>query len=482
VNGTDLQSILPLLVLGGTAVVLMLAIAVHRSHVLTATLAALGLLATLLSVPFAAAEAPRQVTELVIVDAFGLFYVTLLAAGALATVVLAYAYLREQDEQREEFYVLVLLATLGSAVLAESSHLASFFLGLETLSVSLYGLVAYTRSRAVSIEAGIKYLILAAASSAFLLFGMALLYADSGTMQLALLATAFSTGAGSLPFLLVGIALILVGSGFKLAAAPFHLWTPDVYQGAPAPVTGFIATVSKGGMLALLLRLFTELGWRQYEPLVVVIVLMAIASMFLGNLLALFQTSVKRILAYSSIAHMGYMLVAFLAAGRLGVEAVTFYLVAYFVTTLGAFGVVAALSDGAGDRDALSDYRGLAWRRPWLAALLSACLFSLAGIPLTAGFIGKYTIILAAASVALWVILALLAINSIISIYYYLRVIIAVYGARGEGAEEEAARPLSVSVAGGLMLTGIAVLLFWIGIYPSPFLDLVTTATKALFP
>jgi NADH-quinone oxidoreductase subunit N len=481
VSGADLQAILPLLTLGGTAVVLLLAIALRRNHALTATLAAVGLLTTLASVPFAV-QAPRQVTDLVVVDAFGLFYVTLLAAGALATVVLAYAYLRGHDEQREEFYILVLLATLGSAVLAESAHLASFFLGLETLSVSLYGLVAYTRTRAVAIEAGLKYLILAAASSGFLLFGMALLYADAGTMRLPLLASASAGGAVGVPFLVGGIALILVGSGFKLAAAPFHLWTPDVYQGAPAPVTGFIATVSKGGMLALLLRLFTDLGWRQHGSLVVVIAVMAIASMFVGNFLALLQGSVKRILAYSSIAHMGYMLVAFLAAGRLGVEAVTFYLVTYFVTTLGAFGVVAALSDHTGDRDALDEYRGLAWRRPWLAALLSACLFSLAGIPLTAGFMGKYTIVLAGAGVGLWVILSLLVINSVISLYYYLRVIVTVYSAPRTDTDGERPSPFPVSLAGGVLLTAIAVLLFWIGIYPGPFLDLVTTAARALFP
>jgi NADH-quinone oxidoreductase subunit N len=222
----------------------------------------------------------------------------------------------------------------------------------------------FNRSK-LSLEAGIKYLVLAAASAAFLLFGMALIYAQLGTLQFGQIAAMLISGLSYQKSLIYpGMALIITGIGFKLAVVPFHMWTPDVYEGAPAPVTAFVATVSKGGMVALLLRYFYETGAYRLHPVFVVFSIIAIASMIAGNLLALLQKNVKRILAYSSIAHLGYILVAFLAGGNRAAEAVTFYLVAYFITTLGAFGVVTVLSNGDRDADSLEDYEGLFWRRP----------------------------------------------------------------------------------------------------------------------
>ena len=279
-------------------------------------------------------------------------------------------------------------------VLATSSHFVSFFLGLEALSVSLYTLIAYERAGRNGIEAGVKYLILAAVSAAFLLFGMALIYAEFGTMEFSRIAGAWSDHGGSL-LALAGLAMILVGVGFKLALAPFHMWTPDVYQGAPAPATAFLATVSKAAVFAVLLRYFAAIGAAESGSLRVALTLIAILSMFAGNLLALMQASVKRILAYSSIAHSGYLLIALLATRDYAPLAASYYLLAYVVTTLGAWGVVTALSSKDGDADSLEDYRGLAWRRPWLSGALTAMLFSLAGIPLTAGFVGKFYLLTA---------------------------------------------------------------------------------------
>ncbi len=477
-TATDLAAILPLLVLAATVLVVMTAIAVRRHHGTTVTLTLLGMAAALATLPWAAAAAPRSVTPLLVVDRFALFYEGLIVAGAIVTVALSYGYLRGRDDHPEEFYLLVTLATLGSAVLVSSSHFASLFLGLETLSVSLYGLVAYRRGSRRSTEAGLKYLLLAAASSAFLLFGIALVYADSGTLELGRLAALAGGGDLRPSWLLAGFALILVGAGFKLAAVPFHMWTGDVYQGAPAPVTGFIATVSKGGMLALLLRYFAVLDLRAYGPMLVVLSVLAAASMFGGNLLALLQTNVKRVLAYSSVAHMGYMLVAFVAAGALAMEAVTFYLVAYFVTTLAAFGVIAVISGKEGDSDEIDDFRGLFWRRPTLAALFAATLFSLAGIPLTAGFVGKYLVAAAGVGAALWALVVILVVNSAISVYYYLRVIIAMYSATPDGAPAPALA--SMSLLGGLALAGLALLLLWLGVLPSTFIDAIAPAVHAL--
>ena len=247
-------------------------------------------------------------------------------------------------------------------VLVASSHFISFFLGLEILSVALYALSAYLHTRSRALEAGIKYLILAGSSSAFLLFGMALIYAQLGTMDLFRLAASLP-GAQNSPLVLGGLAFIVTGIGFKLGVVPFHLWAPDVYEGAPAPVTAFLATVSKGAIFALLLRYFYTVPARSTSaPVFVLFAIIAIASMLIGNLLALFQNNVKRILAYSSIAHMGYLLVAFEASNTTASEAVAFYLVAYFITTIGAFGVVTVLSDE--ERDA-GHSGGL--RRPVLA-------------------------------------------------------------------------------------------------------------------
>ena len=296
---------------------------------------------------------------------------------------------QRHSETREELYVLLLVATLGSMVLVASSHFVSFFLGLEILSVALYALCAYLHTRSRSLEAGIKYLILAGSSSAFLLFGMALIYAQLGTMDLFRLATLLPDAQNSL-LVLGGLAFIVTGIGFKLGVVPFHLWAPDVYEGAPAPVTAFLATVSKGAIFALLLRYFYSSGAQQFRPVFVLFAIIAIASMLIGNLLALFQNNIKRILAYSSIAHMGYLLVAFEASGSAASEAIAFYLVAYFITTIGAFGVVTVLSAGERDADTLEDYAGLFWRRPMLASIFTLMLLSLAGIPVTAGFFAKF--------------------------------------------------------------------------------------------
>src|SRR5215470_14880015 len=310
----DLIALSPLLTIAAASVALMLVIAFHRDArvALLCSLAGIALAFAMLLV--AASRAPRQITPLLILDKYALFYLGLLFITSFVVALLAYGYWGKLKGQSEEFYLALLLATTGGAALVMSNHFATFFLGLELLSVSLYVLIAYPRENARSVEAGIKYLILAAASAAFLLFGMALIYAELGTMEFARISTA-SVATSHLALLLPGIVLILTGIGFKLAVVPFHLWTPDVYEGAPAPVTAFIATVSKVAVFALVLRFFYHSDLQQSHVVFVVFVIIAVASMVAGNLLALWQTNVKRILAYSSIAHFGYMLVGFVAGG-----------------------------------------------------------------------------------------------------------------------------------------------------------------------
>ncbi len=468
----DLIALSPLLAIAAVSVALMLVIAFHRDARVALVCALTGIALSLAMLPVAASRAPRQITPLLILDQYALFYLGLLFIASFVVALLAHGYLGRVGGQLEEFYLVLLLATVGGAALVMSAHFASFFLGLEVLSVSLYVLIAYPRRSARGVEAGIKYLILAAASAAFMLFGMALIYAELGTMEFARMASGMAGGEIRQGLLLIGQAMIFVGVGFKLAVAPFHVWAPDVYEGAPAPVTAFIATVSKGAVFALLVRYFANLGDEVAQPFFPALAAIAVASMFVGNLLALAQTNVKRILAYSSIAHLGYLLVAFLAGGSLGATAVAFYLVAYFVNNLIAFGVVTVLS-GRREADELEDYRGLFWRRPWLATTFLGALLSLGGIPLTAGFMGKFYVLMAGVGSALWLLAVILAVNTMISFYYYLRVAFMMFRDAPEG-EAAAGRPLpSLSFMGGAALAVLTLLLVWIGVYPGPLVQTI---------
>jgi NADH-quinone oxidoreductase subunit N len=472
-EASDLLALLPFLVLLA-AILLVLGLAAFRRGRRGATALALGGLALAFgSLFWAASGVPRRVTALLEVDSFSLFYMGIIIAAAFFVVLLGDGYLRRRGGPREEFLLLVLIATLGAAALVASSHFASLFLGLEVLSVSLYVLISYLRAEDRALEAGLKYLILTSTSSAFLLFGAALVYAVAGTLDFGALAVPRSAGGAFEDTLFhAGVALTLTGLGFKLAVAPFHLWTPDVYEGAPAPVTAFVATVSKGAVVALLLRYGGPAGLREQPGLYLALAAIAGVSMLAGNLLALFQENVKRLLAYSSIAHLGYVLVAFLAGGELGARAVGFYLVAYFITTLGALGVVGALSRGESDCDRLAEYRGLFWRRPALAAGFTASLLSLAGIPLTAGFIGKFTLLAAGVGSALWVLVFLLVAGSAVGIFYYLRLTVTLY-LPADDTERDLPPP---EAPGSLALALLFTALILLGIYPAPLFDVIDAA------
>jgi len=490
VNVTDLFTLLPLLILGGAAIVVMIVVAIHRSHILTLALTLIGLALAFASLGWIAPEAPRQVTSLLVIDRYAIFYTGLVIAATFAVALLCYGYFERHPGNPEELYILLLLAALGSAVLVTSSHFISFFLGLEILSVSLYAMNAYIRTWSLPLEAGIKYLILAASSAAFLLFGMALVYAELGTMDFAKIRELVTTSPDlNRTVLLAGTALIITGFGFKLALVPFHLWTPDIYEGAPAPVTAFVATVSKGAMFALLLRYFYWSGTHHFGAIFLVFTIIAIASMLAGNILAMLQTNVKRILAYSSIAHMGYVLVAFQAGGQLAVQAVTFYLVAYFITIIGAFGVITMISSGDRDADSLEDYRGLFWRRPALTAVFTAMVLSLAGIPVTAGFVGKFYVISAGASSAIWLLVFVLIVTSVFGLYYYLRILVALYSglahedAHAIGGTAKISSPSltpALSISGGVVLAVLTILLVWVGVYPATLLNLIHSTVGLL--
>ncbi|WP_312938139.1 NADH-quinone oxidoreductase subunit NuoN [Stutzerimonas nitrititolerans] len=475
-------ALLPLLITGATAIAVMLAIAWQRNHGLSFVVTSVGLTLALVSIVPALRVAPLDVTPLLRLDAFAYFYSAVVLVATLACVTLAHAYLGEKagadgfPGNREELYLLMTLSAAGGLVLVSAQHLAGFFIGLELLSVPVYGLVAYAFFNKRSLEAGIKYMVLSAAASAFLLFGMALLYAESGSLSFSGLGASLAAQGSSL-LVQAGIGMMLIGLGFKLSLAPFHLWTPDVYEGAPAPVATFLATVSKVAVFAVLLRLYqlspaTSGGWLNDA-----LSLIAIASILIGNLLALNQSNLKRLLGYSSIAHFGYLLVALIASKGLAVETIGVYLVTYVLTTLGAFGVITLMSSPfqGRDADALYEYRGLFWRRPYLTAVLTVMMLSLAGIPLTAGFIGKFYVIASGVESQLWWLLGALIIGSAVGLFYYLRVMVTLYLVEPGMRRHDA--PINWGQrAGGVMLLAIAVLAFFLGVYPQPLLELVQQA------
>lgn len=466
----QLLALLPFMVLAGASIVVILMIAARLSHTAIQIAGFLMLCLTVAAMGYVRDILPEEILPLFIVDGFAALYTGVIIFSVGVVGLLSYIYFEEREENPKEYYILLFLATLGAAVLTISRHFVSFFLGLEILSVSLYALIAYLRNRNNAIESGLKYLILAALTSAFLLLGMALFYMETGSMDFYVIGQKLASAE---PGVLVklGIALMVVAVGFKLALVPFHLWAADVYQGAPSPVTAFIATASKVGVFAVLMRFALAINLQQSEFLMNVFSGIAIASMILGNILALRQQNIKRLLAYSSIAHLGYLIVAFLPGTTEGIEASVFYLFAYAITILSAFGIVTLLSTRMKDAEDLSLYRGLFWRRPLLAAVLAVALFSLAGIPLTAGFFAKFVVLLTGANHNLWLPVIVLVLTSVIGLYYYLRIISTLFAqAPPAEARQKSLHPFFQFVTYATLFA-LMVMICVLGVYPGPAIE-----------
>ena len=465
------QALLPYFVLSGGIVLLLLLVAWLRSEAVAFGGALAVLLASLAALPTALDAGDQLVDGIVRIDGFALFFFALFAVAAIVTEIFAFRHLAQRAAHRQEFHILLVIATLGAAVTASAANFAGFLLGLEVLSVSLYVMVAYPEDAKPPLEAAAKYLVLSGAASSTILFGMALIYLATGTLAFAY--DAGEVARGDRAILALGQALLLAGLFFKLSLVPFHMWTPDVYQGAPAPVTGFVATVSKGAVFAVLLRYALESGLFDAPVARTVVVVIGAHSMIIGNVLALLQTNVKRLLAYSSIAHMGYLLIALVVADApigdrgLGVEAAMMYLTGYFAMTLAAFGVVAALSGGDEEAEEIFAYEGLLWRQPVLAAVLIAAMLSLAGIPLTVGFIAKFYVVAAGVEGAAWTLVWALIIGSAIGVYYYLRVVFAV--TKRAETDAPSARPPWESVTAAAAL---GVVIAVLGVYVQPLAEL----------
>ncbi len=465
----DFLCLAPLLIIAIAPVIIMLAVTISRNFKFTYVFSLIMFLASFLSLFLVMPYATHEFKPLLVIDRYGILFLGIILLSSILITILSYEYLRLQSGEREEYFIIFFVAVLGASVLVLAEHFITFFIGLETLSISLYVLIAYLKWRDYCIEAGIKFLVIASLSTAFLLFGMGLIYAETGTMSFREI---FSV-AGNInllsPLMLAGSGLILTGIGFKLALVPFHMWTPDIYQGAPVPVTTFVATISKGAVLALALRLFIDIRGFDYQALVIVLSGIAVLSMFTGNILALRQLSLKRLLAYSSIAHMGYLLITLIAGTAAGIEAAIFYLAAYVITSLGAFGVISILSVCEHDADNIDELKGLFWNNPWIASVLTLAMLSLAGLPLTAGFISKFYLVLAGVKSGLWILAFSLVINSVISLYYYLRVVKTMF------TVTPARRTLKIPVVMNLVLFIIATGILFLGILPSYLTELIGT-------
>jgi NADH-quinone oxidoreductase subunit N len=405
---------------------------------------------------------------MVAVDGFRVFTNFVYLLSAAFAIAISVGYLNRRGIMRGEFHALVLFATLGMMLMGGARDLIMTFIGLEVMSVSVYVLVGFDRMDPRSSEASLKYFLLGAFSSGFFLYGIALTFGATGSTNLTSIANSVGLSANSHPVLLMaGIALMLVGFGFKTAAMPFHMWTPDAYDGAPTPVTALMATGVKAAAFAAFIRVFVVAFAGASDQWVPVMWWIAAVTMVAANLIAVTQGSVKRMLAYSSIAHAGYLLVAVLSANDTGKSAFLFYALVYTVMTAGAFGIVAANSRDGQERVTLEDYAGFGWDQPWLGALFAVFLLSLAGFPLTAGFLGKLYILRAAVEAGQTPLAIVLVMSSLVSYFYYLRVIVVMYmrPSRSEGYS----RGLDVPGAlhGAVTLAALAViLLFLAGTFP----------------
>jgi len=481
----NLIALSPLLIVGLTVVVVMLSIAWRRDHFVNATLTVIGLNLALISLYFVGHAGVQDVTPLIRVDGYSMFYIGLVLLASLATSTFAYPWLQGYPDNREEFYLLVLIAAMGGILLACANHMASLFLGIELISLPLFGLVGYAYRLNRSLEASIKYMLLSAAASSFLLFGMALVYAQSGDLSFVALGKSLADSVVHQPLLLAGVGLMIVGLGFKLSLVPFHLWTPDVYQGAPAPVSTFLATASKIAIFAVVMRLFLYVPVAENHSIRLVLGIIAFCSILVGNLMALSQSNIKRMLGYSSIAHLGYLLVALVAVQThvLPMETVGVYLAGYLFTTVGAFGVVSLMSSpykgGGADAESLFSYRGLFWHKPILAAVMTTMMLSLAGIPMTLGFIGKFYVLATGVSAHLWWLTGAVVAGSAIGIYYYLRVTVSLFLSAPASLQRDTPNNWAFT-AGGIVVLISAILVVVFGVYPQPLIHLVQIA-KPLF-
>ncbi|HLA47927.1 MAG: NADH-quinone oxidoreductase subunit N [Nitrospinae bacterium RIFCSPLOWO2_02_FULL_39_110] len=415
-------------------------------------------------------EAIYSFSNMWVVDNYSRFFKLIFLLGTGLTILISIKYTKDEGINNGEYYSLLLFATAGMMLMAGGTDLIVIFLGLELMSISLYVLAGYVRKRLISNESALKYFLLGSFATGFLLYGIALLYGATGTTSLKGISGFISEASFGSPILIMGMLLLLIGFGFKIAAVPFHMWTPDVYEGAPSPITAFMSAGPKAAAFAAFLRVFIEALPSLQGIWVDIIWVLAALTMTIGNVIALVQDNVKRMLAYSSIAHAGYVLVAFVSTDKLGVASILYYMLAYTFMNIGAFAIVIIIGGKGEEKINLKDYTGLAYRYPLTAAAMCLFLLSLTGIPPTAGFMGKLYIFSAAIKSGYVGLATIAVLNSVISVYYYMKIILAMYMKEPESSVQHS--PLvftpAMIIALGLAVYGV----LRMGIFPSAYISM----------
>ncbi len=465
----DLVSLAPVLVLSVfTMLVLLMDLFIGKNKSGLVFISLTGLLLTAVS-SFAKTDWPvRSFGGSYVVDHLSVFFTMVFCISSALAILISVEYNRREKIRVGEYYSLILFCTVGMIILASSTDLIMIFLGIEIVSLCLYVLAGIRRGDVRSSEAALKYFLLGAFATGFLLYGMALLYGTTGTTKLAGIAEAISSGQmSSQPLVLMGMVLLVLGFGFKVAAVPFHMWTPDVYQGAPTPVTAFMAVGPKAAAFAAFFRVFTEAMPELASSWDMILSIIAVITMFVGNLGAIVQTNIKRLLAYSSISHAGYLLIAIIARNSLGGSALVFYMLVYTFMIFGAFGIVILIGREGKENLELEDYSGLGFQSPLLALSMSIFLLSLGGLPPLAGFIAKFYIFQAALNEGYVILVVLAVLNSAISFYYYLRVIVYMYMKEPQGEFQITLTPITLLVIVISVLVTVE-----LGLFPGPVLSL----------
>ncbi len=466
---SDFIGTLPIFALTVVSLVLLIVVSIPgKGGTASFNLSVAGLVACIALSLFTFNLSGSAFNDMVMVGGYANYFATLFLVAALLTVLLSRPYLEEEGAHRGEYYLLVLFATIGMMLMASGIDLIITFLGLELMSLCLYVLAGFFRIRVKSNESALKYFLLGAFATGFFLYGIALVYGASGTTDMKAIAAQYAS-LSSLPLFWIGVAFLVIGFSFKVAAVPFHMWVPDVYEGSPTTISAFMSTGAKAAGFAAFVLVGSHFLVSEAEKISSVISILAAASMILGNVIAISQNNLKRMLAYSSVAHAGYILIGLAAGNPLGQSGILYYLAAYTFMNIGAFGVLSVFEKQEDKNLTFDDYAGLGSRSPFLAALMSIFMFSLSGIPPFAGFFAKYYIFVSAIEADMTWLAIIGVLTSLVSVYYYLRLVVFMYFREGEVSLTTRASNLSI-----IALTAAALGVIQLGLFPSTVLDLTS--------
>ncbi|AEO08526.1 NADH dehydrogenase I chain N [Buchnera aphidicola str. Ak (Acyrthosiphon kondoi)] len=483
INLQQLTAMLPLLIIIFTAVTVILSISYNRNHFFIAVFSILGFMSTFCSLYLLTKIIPLDITVLFHIDGYSILYIGMIVISSICTCVFAYPWLLKYPFNKEEFYLLLIISNLGAMSLIISNHMASFFINIELLSLPMFGLIAYSSYQKHSLEASFKYIILSGISSSFLLLGIAWIYAISGNLDFLSVYDIFKIASkNEMLVILFGISMVLLSLFFKLSIVPFHLWTPDIYQGTPASVLSFFSTTGKIAIFSVLLHFLSHISDVDNKILYFILSLITIFSILFGNLMALFQENIKRLFGYASISQIGYLLIVFLGSNKnylFSLETSAVYLYSYLFSNIACFGIINLISNShkKNNANAIHSYQGLFWSQPLLSGLFTLVLLSLAGIPMTLGFIGKFYILSIIMKEHLWIIGFSFLIGTLLGLYCYLRIILNLYLNPPKLLKND----LNISrnwfyTPSGIVICILGMILLILGIYPNPLISLVKLA------